>query len=139
MVTVLDMLEKIQEIDRSGMLGDLAKTPNYCQDAINRTKQVNVSESVNPKNIVIVGMGGSAIGGEILRDWLRDRLSISIEVCRDYTLPAYVNKDTLVFANSYSGNTEETLTAFLTAIQRKCNVLSITSGGHLEKFCKKLH
>lgn len=139
LVTVLDMLEKIQEIDRSGMLGDLAKTPNYCQDAINRTKQVNVSESVNPKNIVIVGMGGSAIGGEILRDWLRDRLSISIEVCRDYTLPAYVNKDTLVFANSYSGNTEETLTAFLTAIQRKCNVLSITSGGHLEKFCKKLH
>jgi glucose/mannose-6-phosphate isomerase len=120
------------------MLGDLAKTPNYCQDAINRTEQVNVSKSMNPKNIVVVGMGGSAIGGEILRDWLRDRLSISIEVCRDYTLPAYVNKDTLVFANSYSGNTEETLTAFITAIQRKCTVLSITSGGQLEKFCKKL-
>ena len=138
MVTILDKPEKINEVDESGMLGDLVKTPDYCRDAIKRAKQVDVSERVNPKNIVIVGMGGSAIGGEILHDWLRDTLPIPIEVCRDYTLPAYVNKDTLVFANSYSGNTEETLTAFLTAIQRKCTVAAVTSGGQLEAFCKKL-
>ncbi len=138
MVTVLDKPEKLKEVDRSGMLDDLVKTPNYCRDAIKRAKQVNVPEAVKPKNIVIVGMGGSAIGGEILHDWLRDTLPIPIEVCRDYTLPAYVNKDTLVFVNSYSGNTEETLTAFLTAMQRKCTVISVTSGGQLEAFCKKL-
>jgi glucose/mannose-6-phosphate isomerase len=97
-----------------------------------------VPEKLNPKNIVVVGMGGSAIGGELLQDWLRDTLPIPIEVCRDYILPAYVNKDTLVFANSYSGNTEETLTAFLTAIKRKCTVLAATSGGQLEAFCNKL-
>jgi len=138
MVTVLDKPERVKEVDRSDMLSDLAKTPNYCRDAIKRAKQVDVPEKVNPKNIVIVGMGGSAIGGEILHDWLRDTLPIPIEVCRDYTLPAYVNKDTLVFANSYSGNTEETLTAFLTAIHRKCTILAVTSGGQLEAFCKKL-
>ena len=138
MVTVLDNQEMINNIDRSNMLGDLVKTPDYCRDAINRAKQVNVSEKVKPRNIVIVGMGGSAIGGEVLQDWLRDTLPIPIEVCRDYVLPAYVNKDTLVFANSYSGNTEETLTAFLAAIQRKCTILSVTSGGQLAAFCKKL-
>ena len=138
MVTILDQQDKIRKIDKSDMLGDLAKTADYCRDAIKRTKPVIVPADVNPKNIVVVGMGGSAIGGELLQGWLRDELSIPIQVCRDYTLPAYVNKDTLVFVNSYSGNTEETLTAFLTAIQRKCKVLAITSGGQLEAFCKKL-
>ena len=139
MVAVLDNQETVKKVDRSDMLSDLVKTPDYCRDAIERAKRVNVPEKVNPQNIVIVGMGGSAIGGEILHDWLRDTLPVPIEVCRDYVLPAYVNKDTLVLANSYSGNTEETLTAFLTAIQRKCTVLAVTSGGQLEAFCKKLH
>jgi len=138
MVTVLDKPEKMNKVDRSNMLGDLVKTPDYCRDAIKRARQVIVPEWANPKNIVVVGMGGSAIGGEILHDWLSDTLPIPIEVCRDYTLPAYVNKDTLVFVNSYSGNTEETLTAFLAAIRRKCTVTAVTSGGQLESFCKKL-
>jgi len=138
MVTVLDKPERVKEVDRSGMLGDLVKTHDYCRDAIKRAEQVSVPEKVSPKNIVVVGMGGSAIGGEILQDWLRDKLPIPIQVCRDYTLPAYVNKDTLVFVNSYSGNTEETLTAFLTAIHRKCTVIAVTSGGQLCVFCKKL-
>ena len=138
MVTVLDKPERVKEVDRSGMLGDLVKTHDYCRDAIKRAGQVSVPEKVSPKNIVVVGMGGSAIGGEILQDWLRDELPIPIQVCRDYTLPAYVNKDTLVFVNSYSGNTEETLTAFLTAIHRKCTVIAVTSGGQLGSFCKKL-
>jgi glucose/mannose-6-phosphate isomerase len=138
MVNVLDQQDRIKEVDRSNMLGDMLDTPDYCRDAIKRAKQVIVPEGVNPKNIVVVGMGGSAIGGEILHDWLRDTLPITIEVCRDYTLPAYVNKDTLVFVNSYSGNTEETITAFLTATQRKCTVAAVTSGGQLEAFCKKL-
>jgi len=138
MVTVLDEPERVKEFDRSDMLADLVKTPDYCRYAIKRAEQVSVPKGGSPKNIVVVGMGGSAIGGEILHDWLRDTISIPIEVCRDYTLPAYVNKDTLVFVNSYSGNTEETLTAFLTAIRRKCTVAAVTSGGQLWAFCKKL-
>jgi len=138
MVAVLDNLELVRKVDRSDMLGDLIKTPDYCLDAMMRAKLVNLPEKVNIRNIAIVGMGGSAIGGEILHDWLQDTLSIPIQVCRDYILPAYVNKDTLVLVNSYSGNTEETLTAFLTAIKRKCTVLAVTSGGQLEAFCKRL-
>jgi glucose/mannose-6-phosphate isomerase len=139
MVTVLDNPTIIREIDRCKMLNDLGKTSDYCRDAIKRANQVKIPKNVNPKNIVIIGMGGSAIGGEILHDWLRATFPITIDVCRDYILPAYVNEDTLVFANSYSGNTEETLTAFLEAIKRKCTVLVVTSGGQLAEFCKKLH
>jgi len=138
MVTALDQPEKVKKIDKSNMLSQLMKTPDYCQDAINRAKQVKVPKKLKPKNIVIAGMGGSAIGGEILKDWLRDELPISIEVCRDYTLPAFANKDTLFFANSYSGNTEETLSAFLDAVRRKCMAITITSGGHLLSFSKQL-
>lgn len=139
MVTVLDDLKKIQEIDRSNMLADLAKNSYYCLDAIKRAKKVTVPTNFKPTNIVIVGMGGSAIGGEILKDWLRDSLPFSIEVCRDYALPAYVNDKTLVFVNSYSGNTEETLTAFLSATKKSCLIIAVTSGGQLAKFCKKLN
>jgi glucose/mannose-6-phosphate isomerase len=139
MVTILDAKERVRKVDKSNMLNHLVKTPDYCRDAINRAEQTNVPTNVKPKNIVIVGMGGSAIGGEILKDWLRDELPIPIEVNRDYTLPAYVDKDTLVFANSYSGNTEETLSSFLAALRRKCTTVAITSGGQLETFCKELH
>ncbi len=139
MITILDTPTKIKEIDQSDMLSDLANTSDYCRDAIKRAKQVDVPKNVKPQNIVIVGMGGSAMGGELLKDWLHDTLPVSIEVCRDYNLPAYVTKDTLVIANSYSGNTEETLTAFLSAKQKKCTICAITSGGLLGDFCTKLH
>jgi len=130
------------------MLAHCLKTAEYCQDIISRTEKVEIPAKVRiarrmveykePRNIVIAGMGGSAIGGEILRDWLRDESSIPIEVCNDYALPAYTNEHTLVFAVSYSGETEETLTAFADAIRRKCMVIAITSGGHLLSFAKKL-
>ncbi|MDG6223645.1 MAG: bifunctional phosphoglucose/phosphomannose isomerase [Candidatus Bathyarchaeota archaeon] len=139
MVIVLNDPKKVKEIDKSDMLGDLDKTSDYCKDAIKQAQKVTVAKNVKPQNIVIVGMGGSAIGGELLKDWLRDTLPICIDVCRDYTLPAYVNDKTLIIANSYSGNTEETLTAFLSAIQKKCTVVAVTSGGQLGEFCKKLH
>jgi glucose/mannose-6-phosphate isomerase len=138
MVTILDNQERVKKVDRSNMLTHLVETPDYCRDAIKRAEQADVPTKVNPKNIVVVGMGGSAIGGEMLKDWLRDELPVPIEVCRDYTLPAYVKRDTLVFTNSYSGNTEETLTAFLGAKKRECTVVAVTSGGQLEAFCKKL-
>jgi glucose/mannose-6-phosphate isomerase len=139
MVTLLDQPEKVKKIDKGDMLSSrLMKTPDYCRDAVKLAKQVKVPEKVKQKNIVIAGMGGSAIGGEILQDWLREELPIPIEVCKDYVLPAYANEDTLFFANSYSGNTEETLSAFVEAIRRRCLVIAITSGGHLLSFSEKL-
>jgi glucose/mannose-6-phosphate isomerase len=83
-------------------------------------------------------MGGSAIGGELLKDWAIDQITVPIEICRDYHLPKYANKKTLVFVVSYSGETEESLSVFLEAIKRKCMLTSISSGGTLEKFGEEL-
>jgi len=147
--TILDIPEELEKIDKSNMLNLCVKTPEYCQDAIQRAKKIKIPNEVKvskkitikykkPQNIIITGMGGSAIGGEILQDWLQDKLPIPIQICRDYTLPAYANRNTLVFAISYSGETEETLSAFIDAIRRKCMTITISSGGHLLAFSKKL-
>jgi glucose/mannose-6-phosphate isomerase len=91
-----------------------------------------------PRVIIVAGMGGSAIGGDLMKDWARDRLAVPIEVCREYSLPKYANKDTLVFVVSYSGETEESLNVFLDAIKRKCMIACISSGGKLSEFAEKL-
>jgi glucose/mannose-6-phosphate isomerase len=147
---VLDRLQKVEKIDKSGMLKICMKMPEYCRDAVQRAKRTKIPEKVKvsdknvfqykrPKNIIVVGMGGSGIGGEILRDWQNDRIPVPLDVCRDYVLPAYADKDTLVFAVSYSGNTEETLSAFLDAVKRGCMVVTVTSGGHLLSLSEKVH
>jgi glucose/mannose-6-phosphate isomerase len=91
-----------------------------------------------PKNVVVVGMGGSAIGGDLLHDWLLDRVFSPVEVCRDYILPAYANEETLAFIVSYSGDTEEALSALLDAVKRKCMIVAVASGGNLISFARKL-
>jgi glucose/mannose-6-phosphate isomerase len=88
--------------------------------------------SVNQfQNILIGGLGGSGIGGRIVKNLFADTCSLPIEVVADYTLPAYVNKNTLVILASYSGNTEETLSLFNAAKERGCTMLILTSGGKL--------
>ena len=81
------------------------------------------------KNIVVLGMGGSAIGGDLLSDYLADELSIPIVVIRGYDIPEFVDENSLVFAVSYSGNTEETLSALKRCLEAKARVIALTSGG----------
>ena len=82
-------------------------------------------------SVVLVGMGGSAIGGDLVRTLVRAESPVPFEVVRDYTLPAYVSEGTLVVASSYSGGTEETLSAFAEAVQRGARVVVVTSGGEI--------
>jgi len=81
--------------------------------------------------MVVAGMGGSAIGGDVLSALAIDSASIPVFVSRSYTLPEWVGPDTAVVASSYSGNTEETLSAFDEAIDRNARVLVISTGGEL--------
>lgn len=146
--TILDRIDEIRKIDKSGMLTHCLKTAEYCRDVISRAEKVEIPKKVSigrkiieykkPQNIVIAGMGGSAIGGEILKDWLLGEVSVPIQVCNEYFLPAYANEHTLVFTVSYSGETEETLNAFADAVRRKCMIIAVTSGGHLLAFAQKL-
>src|SRR4030066_1373721 len=86
-----------------------------------------------PKDIVVCGMGGSAIGGHLLKEWLATESEVPCIVCSSYSLPASVSRESLVMVASYSGNTEESLSMFEEARKRRSKIVSIASGGRLTK------
>ena len=88
-------------------------------------------------NVVVTGLGGSGIGGSIVQNYVFDKLKIPFIVNKDYFLPLFVNKKSLVIVCSYSGNTEETLAALLQAQKAKATIVCITSGGKVAEFANK--
>jgi glucose/mannose-6-phosphate isomerase len=135
--TVLDNIEYIRKIDKTNMLSFCVEAPKHYEQAA-KLGQKFQPDCRKPKAIVVAGMGGSAIGGELLKDWSRNRIAVPIEICREYSLPAFADKNTLVIVVSYSGETEESLSVFLEAIKRKCTIICVSSGGTLQKYAKKL-
>ncbi len=89
------------------------------------------------RNVVVSGLGGSAIGGDILRTYAIHQASIPIIVNRDYDMPAFVGSQTLVLAVSYSGNTEETISAYQQARQKGADIIVISSGGKLSALARE--
>ncbi len=88
-------------------------------------------------NILVTGLGGSGIGGTILLELIADSCSVPIIINKDYFLPAFVNENTLVIVSSYSGNTEETLSAMQQAIIKKAQIACVTSGGKVLEIAKQ--
>ena len=131
----VDILDRdFSELDKGNMIELLEEFPQKMRDALRLGEELSVSASNykrNFKNIVILGMGGSAIGGDLLSDYLADELSIPIVVIRGYDIPKFVDENSLVFAVSYSGNTEETLSALKKCLEAKARIIALTSGGKL--------
>lgn len=88
----------------------------------------------NIQNIVLLGLGGSGIGAEIVYSYVEQSIQLPVVFCKDYFLPGFVNENTLVIASSYSGNTEETIHAIEAAHQKNAHIICITSGGLLKAF-----
>jgi len=122
-------------LDKENMLEVIKKFPSQCRDALELTKGLSIPGDV--KNVVILGMGGSAIGGDLLKSYMHDS-AIPVYVNRDYKVPNFVNEQSLVFAVSYSGNTEETLGAYRDAYEKRAKIVGITSGGKLAEECDKI-
>ena len=89
------------------------------------------------KNVVITGLGGSGIGGKIATQLVSDQLSVPVTINNEYSLPGFVNENTLVIVSSFSGNTEETLEALKIAQEKKAEIACITSGGKLAEIAKE--
>lgn len=124
------------EYDRSNYMGLLKDFPEQIPTALKCVTDAGLSVSgEGVRNIVLAGMGGSAISGDLLLGYLRDELAVPGMVNRSYTVPAFVSEDTLFVATSYSGNTEETLSATRAALERKARVVGISSGGELAALC----
>ncbi|MCW4054198.1 MAG: bifunctional phosphoglucose/phosphomannose isomerase [Candidatus Bathyarchaeota archaeon] len=136
--SVLNDVDKISDVDRSNMLEFCVDAARLYREAVEVAEKISLNYS-NFENIIVAGMGGSAIGGEMLKDWARDKAHFPIEVSRAYSLPSYANERSLVLVMSYSGETEESLSSFLNALKRRCMVFCVSSGGSLLEFAEKLN
>ena len=131
MKTILDNTEKVYKIDRSDMMCLVDSFPYMMEDALFISRAKNVKINHNFDSIIIAGMGGSAMAGDIVQSVFYDRFPCPVQVVRGYNLPKNAGKRSLIFILSYSGNTEETLSVFKEALSKKCQVISITSGGQI--------
>ncbi|MHC1578893.1 MAG: bifunctional phosphoglucose/phosphomannose isomerase [Dehalococcoidia bacterium] len=134
----LDNASDYRQYDKSGMLNHLHGFPEQCQKAWEKVNRFELPREYSEvSSVVIAGMGGSAIGGDIVRRLALAESKVPVWVHRDYGLPAFVDENTLVIASSYSGNTEETLSAFTASLGIGARKLAITSGGKLEDLAGK--
>ena len=122
-------------IDNSNMLKVIEDFPQQCKTALELPKGMSVSGKID--KIFVCGMGGSAVSGDLLKIYMHNS-NIPVFVIRDYKVPNFIDEDTLVFAVSYSGNTEETISAFESAVKKKAKVIAVTSGGSLGQIAKKV-
>ena len=134
---MLDDIKLIKQIDKSDMLGAVAGFPEQIKESKKIVDSSVVGSIFKIDNIVISGMGASSISGDIIQSYFRDKIDIPIFVNRQYDLPKWANKNTLVISQSYSGNTEETLSTFKHACQKRCKIIGISSGGKLQELCEK--
>jgi glucose/mannose-6-phosphate isomerase len=131
-MTNLDDLTVLRELDPAGMLGHAAALPQQCRGAWALTRDLKLpDEYLQVDKVLIAGMGGSAIGGDLAAAVVADRSPLPVWVHRDYDLPAFADRKTLVIASSYSGDTEETVSAFRAARDRGCPLVAIATGGKL--------
>jgi len=133
---ILDDAAAMQRADPSGMLGLVAEFPAQVEEAWRISRDIELPWDA-PAAVAVLGMGGSAIGGDLVKGIWADRLTVPIEVIRGYDLPAWVDSDTLVIASSKSGGTEETISALTAALERRCPVVVVTTGGALKQVAEQ--
>ncbi len=105
--------------------------PEQLIDAISIGEQFTCKPEHDIHHVVVCGMGGSGIGGDLLAEITRSFITIPVVVNKQYELPAFVNENTLVILSSYSGNTEETISAYHQALKKNAQIACITTGGKL--------
>jgi len=129
--------EEIAKYDASGMLDRILHLPSQIEHAVTIARGTSFKLADNFSNICLAGMGGSAIGGYIARACFSDIITIPFAVNRFYSFPKYVNENSLVIACSYSGDTEETLSAYDDARAKGARIVCVTAGGILAERARR--
>jgi len=107
------------------------------QEALVIANSAVLTKKNNIQNIVVTGLGGSGIGGTILSELIQNECPIPVIINKDYFLPKFVDSNSLVIISSYSGNTEETLSAMKQAIDKNAQIVCVTSGGEVHAIADK--
>ena len=139
-MSFLDNIKQIQKLDKSNMANFIADLPKKCLESYNLAQKIILPQDyqdTNIENIVICGMGGSGIGGELVKNIITDQLKKPLIIVRDWRPPKTINKNSLVLLVSYSGNTKEILSCAEIVLQSKAKIFIITQGGELKKFAQK--
>src|SRR5829696_5493078 len=130
----LDDLDYFKKLDTLDMLGEIDNLPDQLDSAYQLGLKRELPEWKDVKQVVIAGMGGSAIGADLLATYCAPLAPIPVFVQRDYRLPLFARgAETLVICSSHSGNTEETLDAFEAARKAGCRIIVVSTGGELAK------
>ncbi len=129
--------EIIEKYDSSNQFDVLKKTYKQIEFAWNNKVDLGSIKKKGIDSVVVSGMGGSAISADLFVNFFKDELDIPFIVNRSYILPGFINKNSLLVVSSYSGNTEETISVFKSALKTKCRIVCITTGGKIEALAKK--
>lgn len=128
----LDNIEAMKKIDEDDLMQKTRDMPEQIERCWQDWQKIAIpSHYANTRTILILGMGGSAIGAALTVAFARTECPFVIETCRDYDIPSWVDKNTLVIGVSYSGDTEETLEAFRQAALKTEKLITISTGGKL--------
>lgn len=134
----LDNTEEFVAIDPQNMLGQIERLPEMLEEAWSLGFSFPLPEMGEIQAVVLAGMGGSAIGAELVTALVAERCAVPVFVHRDYGLPAWAKgRGVLVVLSSHSGNTEETLSAFKQALYEQCQIVTLTTGGKLHDLAEK--
>ncbi|MCL0044519.1 bifunctional phosphoglucose/phosphomannose isomerase [Dehalococcoidia bacterium] len=137
-MAILDRSELYQHLDPSGLHERIAGLPGQCWQAWNEGSRFPLpAEYGQANNIVLMGVGGSAIGGDLIAGLAALENGPSVTIVRDYELPSWIGSRTLAIASSYSGDTEETLAMYHQARERKTQLVAVTCGGALGRQARK--
>jgi glucose/mannose-6-phosphate isomerase len=137
-MTNQNLTQKIKKLDKSNLLGSIELLDKQCGEAWRDVKKIKIPKNYRQvENIVVSGMGGSALGARLIGSLFAAELRRPLEIVRGYNLPAYVGPKTLLILSSYSGNTEETLAAARVGQKRKAKIVGLATGGALANFLRR--
>ena len=125
----LDDPKRIKKVDPQKMLDKVENFPDMLADGYETCKDIDKAGLKDIDSVLVCGMGGSAVAGDILQYYSFDHLRLPLQVNRGYDIPAFAGEKTLVFISSYSGNTEETLSCLRKAEERSARIICLTSDG----------
>lgn len=139
-LVILDNFTQFANYDPENMLGKIDALPDQLDAAWLLGNRLPLPEIPGIQRILIAGMGGSAIGADLLASYVSEQCRLPVFVHRDYDLPAWAKEpQTLVIISSHSGNTEESLSVFDKAAANRCSMVAITTGGKLADKAQQLH
>lgn len=133
----MNLKKLVQKYDPENQFNVLVNTFSQVEYAWENDFDLSLLTSKKFNSVIVSGLGGSAISGDLMQNFLQNELKIPYSVNRNYTLPSFINKDSLLIASSYSGNTEETLEVLNKAIEIGCSIVCITTGGKMREIANQ--